>query len=133
VKAFIHLKICFMKTKFPILVAAGLFLVSVSKAQYGGDYAAPHFAIQGQVVIPGGAYVHYGYDNYARGRYVERREWRADEYDRFCRAHRDWREDEYQRYCRDHREFRGDRNDYYHDHYSYRAAPYCAPRRVVLY
>jgi hypothetical protein len=133
VQAFLHLKICFMKAKFPILIAAGLFLVSVSKAQYGGGYSTPHIAIHGQVVIPGAAYVHYGYDNYARDRYVGRREWRADEYDRFCWAHRDWREDEYQRYCRDHREFRGDRNDYYQDHYSYRAAPYCAPRRVVAY
>jgi hypothetical protein len=133
VQAFIHLKICFMKAKFPILIAAALFIVSVSKAQYGGDYTSPHFAIQGQVVIPGSAYVPYGYNNYAGDRYVDRREWRADEYDRFYRAHRDWREDQYQRYCRDHREFRGDRNDYYRAHYSYRTAPYCAPRRVVAY
>ena len=45
-----------MKAKFPILIAAGLFLVTVSKAQYGGEYAAPQIAIQGQVVIPGRAY-----------------------------------------------------------------------------
>lgn len=122
-----------MKAKFPILIAAGLFLVSVSKAQYGGDYAAPHFAVQGQVVIPGRTYVNYDYNNYGRDRYDGRREWRADEYERFCREHRDWREDEYQRYCQYHREFRGDRYDYYRDHYRYRAAPYCAPRRVVEY
>lgn len=120
-----------MKTKFPILIAAGLLLVSVSKAQYGGAYAAPQFAIQGQVVIPGRASINYDYNNYNRDRYDGRREWRADEFERFCRAHRDWREDEYQRYCRDHREFRGDRNVYYRDHYMYRVAPYCAPRKVV--
>lgn len=120
-----------MKAKFPILIAAGLFLVSVSKAQYGAAYASPHFAIRAQVVIPGRAYVNYDNNSYARDRYDGRREWRAEEYERFCRAHRDWREAEYQRYCRDHREFRGDRNDYYRDHYNYRVAPYCAPRRVV--
>lgn len=120
-----------MKAKFPILIAAGLFLVTVSQAQYGGDYAAPYVAIHGQVVIPGRAYVNYGYDHITRDRYDGRREWRADEYEKFSREHRDWREDDYQRYCRDHREFRGDRRDYYRDHYSYRAAPYCAPRRVV--
>ncbi len=122
-----------MKAKFPILIAAGLFLVSVSQAQYGGDYVGPHFAIQGQVVIPGRAHDNYDYNNYSRDRYDGRREWRADEYERFYREHRDWREDEYQHYCRDHREFGGDRRDYYRDHYSYRVAPYCAPRRVVVY
>lgn len=122
-----------MKAKFPILIAAGLFLVSVSKAQYGGEYATPQIAIQGQVVIPGRVYVHYDYNKINRGRYEGRREWRDGDYERFCREHRDWREDEYQRYCRDHREFRGDRNVYYRDHYSYRAVPYCAPRRVVVY
>jgi hypothetical protein len=122
-----------MKAKFPILIAAGLFLVTVSQAQYGGDYAAPHFSIQGQVVIPGRANVHYDYDHVARDRYDGRREWRADEYESFSREHRDWREDEYQRYCRDHREFRGDRRDYNRDQYGYRVAPYCAPKRVVVY
>jgi len=122
-----------MKAKFPILIVASFFLVTVSQAQYGGDYSAPHFAIQGQVVIPGRAYVNYDYNHYGHDRYDGRGEWRADEYERFCREHRDWREDEYQRYCRDHREFRGDRRDYYRDHYYYRAAPFCAPRRVVVY
>ena len=122
-----------MKAKFPILIAAGLFMATVSKAQYGGDYSAPHFAIQGQVVIPGRASVNYDYNNYTRGQFDGRRAWRADEYERFCRDHRDWREDEYQRYCQYHREFRGDRYDYYRDHYRYRATPYCAPKRVVVY
>lgn len=122
-----------MKTKFPILIVASLLLVTVSQAQYGGSYVDPRLAIQAQVVIPGRAYVNYDYNNYGHDRYDTRREWRADEYERFYRDHRDWREDEYQRYCRDHREFRGDRNDYYRAHYYYRTAPYCAPRRVKVY
>jgi hypothetical protein len=122
-----------MKAKFPILIAAGLFLATVSKAQYGRDYAGAHFAIQGQVVIPGRTVVAYDYNNFARDRYDGQRERREDEYKRFCREHRDWREDEYQRYCRDHREFRGDRRDYYRDQCRYRVAPYCAPRPVVVY
>jgi hypothetical protein len=121
-----------MKTKFPILIVTSLFLATVSQAQYSGGYSTPHLVIQGQVVIPGRAYVNYDYNNYARDRYDERGEWRSDEYERFCREHRDWREGEYQRYSRDHREFRGESRDYYRDHYSYRAAPYCAPKRVVV-
>lgn len=120
-----------MKAKFPILIAAGLFLVSVSKAQYGGAYAAPQIAIQGQVVIPGRAYAQYDYNHYDHGRHEIRRDWRDNEYERIYREHRDWREDEYQRYCREHHEFRGNRYDYYRVHY--RVAPYCAPRKVVVY
>jgi hypothetical protein len=139
-QAFIHLKICFMKAKFPILIAAALLVTAVSKAQYGRVYADAQFGVQGQVVFPGSAVISYNYNNQPRERYDERREWnddrrewRGEEYERFCREHRDWREDEYQRYCHEHREFRGDRPDYYRDHYSYRVAPYCAPRRVVVY
>ena len=122
-----------MKTKIPILIMASVLLVSVSQAQYGAVYSSPHFAIQAQVVVPGGAYVNYDYNGYPTEYGNGRREWRRDEYERFCRDHRDWREDEYQRYCMDHREFRGDRCDYYRDHYYYRKAPYCAPRKVIVY
>jgi hypothetical protein len=133
VQAFIHLKICFMKAKFPILIAAALLVTTVSKAQYGRVYADAQIGIQGQVVFPGSAVIAYNYHNQPRERYDDRRDWRGDGYERFSREHRDWREDEYQRYCHEHREWRGNRDDYYRDHYSYRVAPYCAPRRVVVY
>jgi hypothetical protein len=114
-----------MKAKLPLLIAAGLFFATISKAQYVG------VDVDAQVVTPGRAVVAYNYDNRDHDRYADRREWRDGEYVGFARSHRDWREDEYERYCRDHREFRGDRDDYYR--YHYRVAPYCAPRRVVVY
>jgi hypothetical protein len=122
-----------MKTKIPILIAAGLFFATVSKAQYHESYSNHRLAIQAQVIFPGQAVIGYGYNNMEPVRYDERRDWRADEYERFCREHRDWREDKYQGYCRDHREYRGDRRAFYRDHYGYRTVPYCAPRREVVY
>ncbi len=128
-----------MKYKFPILIAAGLFLATVSKAQYGGGYGDNRVIIQGQIHIPGPAYVGYGYNNQARfedrryadnGRFDDRR---YDDHDRYYER-RDWRADEYERYCRDHREYRGDRRAYYRDHCDYRPAPFCpAPRVFVHY
>jgi hypothetical protein len=115
-----------MKFKFPILIAAGLLIATVSKAQYGGGYANSHVVIQGQINIPGPAYVGYGYNN------IDRRDNREGNYGRYD-DRRDWRGDEYERYCRDHREYRGDRRAYYREHYTYRSVPSCAPRRVVVY
>jgi len=108
-----------MKFKFPILIAAGLLIATASMAQYGGGYANSHVVIQGQINIPGPAYVGYGYNN------IDRRLNKDGRYD----DHRDWRGDEYERYCREHREYRGDRRAFYRDHYNYRPAPSCAPRR----
>jgi len=101
-----------MKAKIPLLIAAGLFLATVSKAQYGGAY------VNASVVIPGQAVVAYNDNHFDRDRYADRRE---------------WREDEGHRYGRYQREFWGDRDDYYRYHRGYRVAPYCAPRRVVVY
>jgi hypothetical protein len=135
-----------MKAKLLLLIAAGLFFATVSNAQYGGAY------VNAQVVIPGGAivaysnnYVDYGY-NYSHDRYEDRqdrreneyeghghRDWREGEYEGHGRGHREWKEDAYENYCREHREYRGCRNDFYRDYYGYRTAPYCAPRRVVVY
>ena len=126
-----------MKTKIPLLVAAGLLLATITKAQYGGNYAENRLNIHGQIVIPARAEIEYNYNNpdqyHYDNRYDERREWRGDDNDRFAHEHRDWREGVYQRYCHEHREWRGDRNDFYRSYYGYRAAPYCAPRRVVVY
>jgi hypothetical protein len=98
-----------MKFKFPILIAALLLIVTVSKAQYGGGYNDHRVNIQGRVFIPGRTVYQTHYDN--------RRDWRADEYERFCREHR---------------EYRGGREAYYRDYCGYRPVPYCAPRRVVV-
>lgn len=135
-----------MKAKFPLLIAAGLFFATVSKAQYGEAY------VHAQVVIPGRAVVDYNNNNIDYGygnkhdRYEDRRDWKEDEYEGHGRrdwkegerefhgrGHREWREDAYKNYCREHREYRGCRNDFYRDYYGYRPAPYCAPKRVVVY
>jgi hypothetical protein len=75
-----------MNAKFPILIAAGLFFAGVSKAQYAGRYDDHRVGM-------------------ARGRYDERRDRRAVEY-------------EHSR--RDHRDYRGDRREYYRDRNDYR-------------
>lgn len=107
-----------MKAKIPILIAAGLFLAIASKAQYP---AGGHVYIQGQVVLPAPplpVVVGYGYDNPSYGRYEDRR---------------DWRDDEYERYCREHREYRGDRRAYYRDQCDYRGRPHFHRKHVVVY
>lgn len=116
-----------MNYKFPVLIAAGLFLATVSKAQFGGGCADNRVVIQGQIHIPGPANIGFGYNNQVR--YEDRRYADNGRFD----DRRDWRGDEYERYCREHREYRGDRRAYYHDFHSYRPAPYCAPQRVVVY
>jgi hypothetical protein len=97
-----------MNLKFPILVAAGLFLATVSKAQYAAPCYNPRVVVETRPVP---VYA-YGY---------------------IPRDHRDWRFDEYERYCRDHRDYRGDRRVFYRDRYNYRVAPFSTPRRVVMY
>jgi hypothetical protein len=99
-----------MKFKFPILIAAGLLIATVSKAQYGGGYGNHRLNFQDRAIISGRSAYQVRYDN--------RRDWRADEYERFCREHR---------------EYRGGREVYFRDHCGYRQVPYCAPRRVVVY
>jgi hypothetical protein len=113
-----------MNAKFPILIAAGLFLVTASKAQYAPSCADPRVVIQGRVVISGRAVIAYDYNNpaYDNNNYVPR-----GRYD----ARRDWRADEYERYCRDHREYRGDRGVFYRDRPNYRIAPYYYPGKVA--
>jgi hypothetical protein len=94
-----------MKAKFPILIAAGLFLATVSNAQYAAPCYNPRIVVQTPPVIS------YGYGYAPR----DRREWRADEYERYCREHRD---------------YRGNRRAFYRDRYNYRVAPFSAPRRA---
>ena len=105
-----------MKAKIPILLAAGLFLAITSKAQYP---VSGQVVIQGRIIIPGPpAVVAYDYPNPSYGRYEDRR---------------DWRRDEYERYCHEHREYRGDRRAYYRDQCNYRGRPEFHKRRVVVY
>jgi len=117
-----------MKAKFPILIAAGLFFATVSKAQYPGGYAdhrdqSPY--PQGQDYNynnqngQGQNYYNANYDYRYHGRYDDRR---------------DWKEVEYQRYCREHRDCRMDRRVFYRDYCgAYRAMPFCPPHRVVVF
>jgi hypothetical protein len=121
-----------MKAKIPLLIAASLFLATVSKAQYGREYADNHLTIQGQVVIPGPAVVGYGYNNAYRERYEENRDRRDYDYTRFA-DQKDWRAAEYERYCRDHRDYRMNRSDFYRDRCGYQQVRYCAPKRVIVY
>ena len=92
-----------MKAKFPILIAAGLFLATVSNAQYTAPCYNPRIVVQTPPVIG------YGYAP---------------------RDLRDWRVDEYERYCREHRDYRGDRRAFYRDRLNYRVAHFSAPRRA---
>jgi hypothetical protein len=121
-----------MNFKFPILIAAGLLIAGASKAQYNRSYNDNRVAIQGQFAIPGRVVIGYNYNSLARDRYDEHRDWRADEYERYCRDHRDYRGDR-RDYYQDRYEYRGDRRDNYRDRYDYRAARDCAPRQLVVY
>jgi hypothetical protein len=115
-----------MKTKIPILIAAGLFLATVTKAQYGAPYANNRVVIQAhigfplpvpvpvavgysnyypsQVVYEHPRYDDHGYDNrgYDNRGYNDQRDWRAVAYDRYChenRGHRMSREEFYRNHC----------------------------------
>jgi hypothetical protein len=135
-----------MKTKTTFLIAAWLLLVTVSKAQYGAPYPENRVAIQGQVVIPGHAVVDYNYHNMERNRFDEQDERREGNPVRYADHgerrdgnygsypdQRDRRMAEYERFCHEHRGNRISREEFFRIHYGYRVAPYCAPRRVVVY
>ena len=100
-----------MKARLFILIAAGIFFTTATKAQYGAPCADPRYGYQSS------GFVNYNYNNYARDRYNDQRGWRDVEYDR---------------YCRDHREYRGDRRAYYQERVYVHPAPFWAPRRVVV-
>src|ERR1700709_52380 len=111
-----------MKTKIPILIAAGLLLASVTKAQYG--YGAPcrdnRVVIQAHIgfPIPMPVPVAVGYSNYYSsqvgyetprydGRRYEDRGYDNRGYDnRGCNDPRDWRVVAYDRYCHENRGYR---------------------------
>jgi hypothetical protein len=107
-----------MKTKIPILIAAGLFLATVSKAQYGVPYRDNRVVIQAHIGFPIPVPVAYNYYNAPRERYDDRRDWRAEQYEH---------------YCHEKRGYRMSREEFYRDRCDYRANPYYAPRKVVEY
>ena len=119
-----------MKTKIPILIAAGLFIVTATKAQYGGPYHENRVIIQAHIGIPIPVPVVYNHDYYhpAPVCYEERNAGYGRHDDRY-----DWRAEQYERYCRENRGNRMSREEFYHDRCDSRANPYYAPRKVVEY
>jgi hypothetical protein len=112
-----------MKTKIPILIAASIFLATVTKAQYPGGYADNRVVIQGRVFIPGPPVISFEYNNVPREQYVEYRDRRDGDYNRY-NERRDWREVEYERYCRENRKHRMSREEYYRVYYQYKSKPH---------
>jgi hypothetical protein len=121
-----------MKTKITLLIAAGIFMVAVSNAQYGPSCPDNRVSIQSQVVIPNQAYVDYHYNNMDRHRNDERDNRRDGYYGRY-EDQRDWRAVEYERFCHDHRRYNISREEFYRNHCGYRVDPYYGQRRVVVY
>jgi hypothetical protein len=119
-----------MKTKIPILIAAGLFIAITTNAQYGPSYHENRVIIQAHIGFPIPVPVVYNDDYYHPApvcyedgnagyvRYDERHDWRAEQYERYCRENR-WR--------------RMSRKEFYRDHCDSRANSYYAPRKVVEY
>jgi hypothetical protein len=119
-----------MKTKIPILIAAGLLLTVATKAQYGGPYHENRVVIQAHIGIPIPVPVVYDYNYYhpAPVCYDERNAG----YNRHDKR-RDWRAEQYERYCRENRGRRISREEFYRDQCDQRANPYYAPRKVTEY
>jgi len=116
-----------MKTKIPILIAAGLFLATVTKAQYPGGCVDNRVVIQGRVFIPGPPVISFEYNSAPREQYVVYDD-RRDDYNRYY-DRRDWREVEYERYCRATRKHRMSREEFYRDHCDNRSRTYYPEHR----
>src|SRR5690349_21571939 len=109
-----------MKTKIPLLIAAGLFLVSVTKAQYGPSCNDGRVVIQAHIgfPVPVPVVTHYEYYPQVQEQYYD---------------HRDWRAEQYERYCHENRGYRMSREEFYRDRCDRRGHSYYAPRRVIEY
>jgi hypothetical protein len=109
-----------MKTKIPILIAAGLFLANVTKAQYGAPCHDNRVIIQADIGFPVPVPFVNHYENYPVSRvgYDNRRDWRAEQYER---------------YYRENRGYRMSREEFYRDRCDSKANPYYAPRKVAEY
>jgi hypothetical protein len=119
-KQLLTLKKCFMKTRIPILIAAGLFIASTTSAQYGQSYPDHRVVIQAHFGFPVPVPVvnHYEYYPVNRERYDNRRDWRAEQYER---------------YCHETRGYRMSREEFYRDRCDPRGNPHYVPRKVTDY
>jgi hypothetical protein len=120
-----------MKTKIPILIATGLFITAIANAQYGAPCPDGRVVIQAHIGFPVPVPVAYNYDYYQapRDRYDEQR---TVVYG-YNNDRRDWRAEQYERYCHENRGYRMSREEFYRDHCDSRVSPYHAPRKVVEY
>jgi hypothetical protein len=121
-----------MKTKISILIATGLFITAIANAQYGAPCRDGRVVIQAHIgfPLPFPVPVAYNYDYYQapRERYDDRRNVDYGYNDR-----RNWRAEQYERYCHENRGYHMSREEYYRDHCDSRVSTYHAPRKVVEY
>lgn len=127
-----------MKTKISLLIAAGLFFATATKAQYGAPCPDNRVVIQGRVVIPGPPVIAFQYSNAAPAYYGEHRDRRDNDYGRYESYGRyddrgDWRAVEYDRYCREQRGYRMSREEFYRTRCDYRGNPHYKQKKVVVY
>jgi hypothetical protein len=108
-----------MKTKIPILIAAGLFIATITQAQYGAPSRNNRLVIQAHIGFPLPVPVinHYEYYPVAQERYDDR----------------DWRAEQYEHYCLENRGYRMSREQFYRERCDVRTTPYYVPRKVVEY
>jgi hypothetical protein len=109
-----------MKTRLPILIAAGLLIATVTNAQYGTPCRGDRVVIQAHFgfPIPVPVINHYDYYPVVRDQYDDRRDWRAEQYER---------------YCHETRGYRMSREEFYRDRCDPRGNPYYGSRKVVEY
>jgi len=126
-----------MKTRIPLLIAAGLFLSTISKAQFAPACNDSRVVFQAGVSVgfpPSPVY----HDNRNWNREDDNRDYYDNRgyYDNRKAEYRDkhhWKKmDEYERFCYDHPAYRVSRHDFYRNRdFHYRR---CAePRAVVVY
>lgn len=109
-----------MKTKIPILIAVGLFFTTITYAQYGSPCRDHRVVFQAHwgIPIPVPVVNHYEYFPVGRERYDNRRDWRAEQYER---------------YCHESRGYRMSREEFYRSRCDSRSNSYYGPRGVVEY
>ena len=120
-----------MKTRIPLLIAAGLIISTITKAQFGPACQDNRVVVKAHFGFPVPVPVinHYEYYPVARERYDDRRDGDYGRYD----DRRDWRAEQYERYCHETRGRRISREEFYRDHCDPRNNSYYAPRKVVEY
>ena len=126
-----------MKARIPLLIAAGLFFATLTKAQYQDRRDDDRNRAEN-------AYNNaYNYNHGDHDRYDDHRDRDHDRYDDHNNRYDnrrdvyygrgDWRAVEYDRYCREHRNCRIDRDDFYRNPYYYIPRPLFPPQPVVYF